>query len=208
MKFIVTFILLWSCNFSIGQNEFERTHNDSKFSYYFSIYEKSEDVHCLDEPIYYWFDNREIGKNQGGFQGDLLHGTYQAIDRDNKLIHQGVFKKGLRSGVWKKWSVNGNLISVKVYKNGLLNGKVKNFREESGSLSSVERYRNGLKHGKQEEFLLDGSVRVSYFLRGEEKPPKEKKEKLKKVKIEKSNKAVQKKGKQKKEKSKEKKDKT
>jgi len=208
MKLIITFLLLVLCHLGFGQNDYERTHSDSKFSYYFSVYDKSEDIHCLDEPFYYWYDNREIGKNQGGFQGDLLNGAYQAIDRDNKLIHQGNFKKGLRSGIWKKWSVNGNLISVKEYKIGLLNGKVKSFREEDGTLRSIERYRNGLKHGKQEEFLSDGSIRVSYFLRGKEKLPKEKKEKVEKVKPEKSKKAVKNKEKNKKDKSKEKKDKT
>ncbi|MEM7161713.1 MAG: hypothetical protein AAF487_04660 [Bacteroidota bacterium] len=193
MKALFLFLTLMGAMALKAQLNNERTHADQKFSYYFSLYEDSEDVNCNDLTFYHWYDNKDIGSNQGGFQGKLLHGEYKAVDRDNHLIHEGEFKKGLKHGTWRHWDEQGRLISIKEYKLGLLHGKSTFFRSDSGKIQRIERHRLGQRHGLNKEFLMNGEERLTTYRQGVEKLPKEKKPikvpKIKKEKVKKEKKA-------------------
>ncbi len=86
------------------------------------IIEEDLEIKTKSHLDYYWYKNRHVYKNEGGYGGYLLDGTYKCFTLRNQLITEGFFIKGLKHGTWKTWDLNGKLMSQVVYENGLLHG--------------------------------------------------------------------------------------
>lgn len=96
------------------------------------------------DKTYYWLNRNMINENQGTYLKNPLHGRYCVLDRNNKLIEQGLFKFGLKNGLWRRWYSNGNLKESFLYRDGVLHGESKVYLID-GTLDKSLMYKNGLE---------------------------------------------------------------
>jgi hypothetical protein len=100
---------------------------------------------CID-CCFHWFKNGKIQITKGGFDGQLLHGTYTEAYHTGPLMMRGEFNKGLREGEWREWYANGELHKVSQYKKGKLHGKTEWFAG-NGELLEVDMYKKNQLNG-------------------------------------------------------------
>ncbi len=150
---------------------------------------------------YYWYLKNEIHSNIGGFYGNLLHGSFEILMK-NELNCKGQFDEGLKTGKWKYWFSNGTYSAITEWKEGLKNGVQKlfyssgiikssfNFKnnlengsyqlyDDKGKLKEQGKYKEGLKSGKIITYN-NGERQIEQYKNGEEIIPKPKKLKEKK----------------------------
>lgn len=125
-----------------------------------------------DEKTYYWLKAKQIHQSKGGYDGDLLHGEYTALYKNDALKEKGLYVKGLKHGTWKTWHPNGELASITQWKNGIQRGTAE-YRNVDGRLIKLEKFKNGQLHGKQ-FYYADSSEIVKDFKNGREKFKKQK----------------------------------
>ncbi len=117
-----------------------------------------------ENKTYYWFKSGVIRKNQGGYNGKLLHGKYIECYYDKSLKQVGYFSYGLKNGSWKDWYINGNLQESSNWKEGILEGPCKRW-DEAGLLVFEGRYKNGKRQGIFKE-MINGCVVYSKYKNG------------------------------------------
>ena len=88
----------------------------------------------LKKKTYYWYQNRQIYSNKGGFAGNLLDGKYRRFDEQGLLVEEGKYNKGLKIGVWKRWNAEGELMHVSKWFRGSTYGKELNYSDEEHAL--------------------------------------------------------------------------
>lgn len=96
--------------------------------------------------FYHWLAFDKIQINEGGYSGQLLHGSYMVYNNEGKLVEQGQFTHGLKSGVWYLWDDYGNVQQEVKWKSGARNGKA--YYYDAGELTRVENYKNDRLNGK------------------------------------------------------------
>lgn len=102
---------------------------------------KKQDFSPREDVFYCWYRNEKIYSNKAGYSGFLLHGTYEVLNQDARMICQGAYKMGLKHGQWKYWYDNGRLEKVEHWRKGHKRG-VFTYYAPSGSVDSTVRYRN------------------------------------------------------------------
>lgn len=153
----------------------------SDFLAYVQVYEKKPDSKSLDNSkMYFWIKAKKIHSSKGGYEGDLLHGEYTALYKNDALKEKGWFKKGLKNGQWKEWYPNGELKSISKWKNGSLYGQSV-FYNENGKRIQYASYKNGLLHGRQ-LIVNDTCTITKKFKNGKEVIKKPKRSRLSKKK--------------------------
>jgi MORN repeat variant len=177
---ITLHVQLCAQNVTIPPNRIPIRYID--FMAYVMVYDGKVKTSSLNnERTYYWIKAKQIHQSKGGYEGDLLHGEYTALYRNDQLKEKGSYNKGLKTGEWKEWYTNGELKLVSHYKNGYSSGSFL-YYNESGKLIKKEYYRSGNLNGKQFEYK-DSTIIIAKYKYGRLVVPKTKKPK--KVKIEK-----------------------
>lgn len=138
----------------------------------FNILEKPSGISPEVNKTYYWYSQKQVHFNQGGFYGKLLHGSYFLFDAEQRLIENGDFKEGLKVGEWFRWHTNGKIAVQEEWEDGLLNGKTITYNNKGGIIS-VEVYKNGYKHGRQRYYSEGGRPTKQVDYRKGEKHGKE-----------------------------------
>ncbi len=107
-----------------------------------NVYNTWKNFKTRPECKYYWLFENTIHWNYGGYQGQLLHGEFSALNKNNNLIYQGYFINGLKDGEWKYWSGEGIILRSETWKNGIRHGR-SFYYDPSGNMISEIKYRNG-----------------------------------------------------------------
>jgi hypothetical protein len=108
----------------------------------------------LNDKTYYWYAFDRIHCNEGGWSGNLLHGSFQVFNVQNDLIEEGQFEKGLKQGDWFFWNADGTIKQKTEWEDG---EKSRMIEYEAGKLVKEISYKNGMLHGKT-IFYKDGNV--------------------------------------------------
>lgn len=144
-------------------------------------YVKPQRIKVNNHLYYYWIKAREIHFSQGGYEGNLLHGSYVSFYPNEQLKEQGRFYKGLKNGEWKKWHPNGAVAEISNWQKGMLNGEVLRFNETGGRIYKAH-YKGNVLHGRELLFVQDTISSQRVYKRGVEKVKKVKAEKKRKFK--------------------------
>lgn len=120
---------------------------------------------------YYWYGANRIHRQQGGFSGQLLNGTYQEYYQNKSLKTQGAFEKGLRNGVWKDWNENGRLSLLTTWDNGLRSGRFSLYNTEGKVIQSGSYVRDRLDGPVTFNAGTD-SLKIIRYKKGQPVPPK------------------------------------
>ena len=173
MKLFKLFILFLFCptllfsQKSIHQEDVRNViipQNDSTIKV--GILVKSKEYKVKNDFEYFWYKSNEIYKNRGGFDGNLLHNTYQVYNTKGELTRSGEFKKGLRSGEWKIWYKNGELKSVSKWHNGRLCGKSSYF-SQNGQITKSINHKNDILHKKTIVYDSKGEIKeINFYKNG------------------------------------------
>lgn len=163
---------IYAQNLTIPERSIPITHTD--YSEWVLVYNDDVKTSKLEnDKTYYWLKAKHIHSSKGGYEGNLLHGEYTALYKDNSLKEKGTFYKGLKSGEWKTWHPNGELMQINHWRKGKLSGTVYSY-DIHGNATKKENYKNGLKHGSQITYT-DSIPAIHKFRHGKELIPKTKK---------------------------------
>jgi antitoxin component YwqK of YwqJK toxin-antitoxin module len=116
--------------------------------------------------VYFSYFKNKIGSSQGHYNGRLLNGNYQLMNRNHKVVAKGEFVDGLMHNEWIKWHGNGLIASVENWRYGRLNGRFQKY-DEAGRLLLEGRYKNNLYDGKWVYYQDDNSTHVEEYKKGE-----------------------------------------
>ena len=175
-------LALTAQDFAVPKNRIPVKYSD--FMAYVLTYEGKVKTSSLqNECTYYWIKAKQIHSSKGGYEGDLLHGEYTALYRNDALKEKGTYNKGLKVGEWKEWHLNGELKLISHYKKGFARGTFI-YYNESGKIVRREYYKSGKLHGRQHVYN-DTAETVLRYKRGKlitpknerlrpERPPREK----------------------------------
>jgi len=130
---------------------------------------------------YYWFGSNIIHRQQGGYSGKLLNGTYEEYYQDRNLKVQGNYAEGLKDGLWKSWYSNGHLSEEVHWNKGELSGGF-TYYDASGRMIKSGKYDGGRIEGTMITNPGTDSVKQIRYRRGIVMPKKENKF-LKKINI-------------------------
>jgi len=117
------------------------------------------------EKTYYWYFNDVIKQNQGGYFGDLLHGSYVVYDPNKNMMTKGELNRGLKTGEWKYWYKNGRLKAVISWKNGERDGLAW-YYDTAGNIIKRQQFREDKLHGKVIIYNLNGENEIAYYKKG------------------------------------------
>jgi hypothetical protein len=85
---------------------------------------------------YYWYSSDLIAANYGGFNGNLLNGTFKKVNLTGILLEKGTFSNGLKNGIWKYWYANGNLKRVEKWNKGVVNGNILEYDKDGALINA------------------------------------------------------------------------
>lgn len=76
----------------------------------------------FDEKLEYrWYrDYMGTQKTKGGASGNLLHGNYQFINKQGKLLYEHNYYLGLQHGIQKEWNDEGEVIKTFKFDKGVM----------------------------------------------------------------------------------------
>ncbi|MEN0052362.1 MAG: hypothetical protein AAGC65_01770 [Mucilaginibacter sp.] len=120
---------------------------------------------------YYWLGGGIIHQLQGGYSGQLLHGSYQEYDLRKNLRMQGTFQRGLKDGIWKTWNESGKLVSIVTWDKGWLTGPFTLYTTE-GKEKTSGYYDHNLLDGPLTTGLETDSLKTVRYKKGKIVPPK------------------------------------
>ena len=123
--FIIAIAILTGCNqknSNVYPTSREVTINTDSTRVFAQFLIKPIKVTINNDLRYYWYYTDKINSNVGGYNGNLLNGTYRVLSKENRLMEQGTFANGLKDGIWKYWYSNGNLQRIEIWKKGLIKG--------------------------------------------------------------------------------------
>ena len=92
--------------------------------------------------FYYWHRANKIMMTQGGYSGELLHGSYKSFYRSEQLKESGTFKVGLKHGKWTEWTENGYILKIVYWNKGIRHGETIDY-DAKGEIKKVTIYANG-----------------------------------------------------------------
>jgi hypothetical protein len=166
---IVLHLVTYAQDFNLPKNRIPVKYPD--FMAYVLTYDgKIKTTSLANERTYYWLKAKQIHSSKGGYEGDLLHGEYTSLYRNDALKEKGTYTKGLKTGEWKEWHINGELKLVSHYKKGSASG-VFTYYNEAGKVIRKELYKNGRMHGRQHVYNDTAEV-VTKYNRGKLVTPK------------------------------------
>jgi len=117
-------LLLFTINvkaqFSKSHFEIETTISieDSNSIILFHLYSKAVAYKAKVDRMYYWFSGKKVMITQGGYDKNLLHGSYKVRYKNKQIKTKGQFKKGLKTGEWTSWYENGVLAGKSIWRQG------------------------------------------------------------------------------------------
>lgn len=114
---------------------------------------------------YYWFDGHKLQRNEGGFSGNLLHGTFERKTSEGRLVEKGEFEAGLKVGEWNTWDENGRMIGQENWKEGERKGTSWLLNPETGEKTIVA-YKHDLKEGRYFVFKNDSLIERGRYRKG------------------------------------------
>jgi antitoxin component YwqK of YwqJK toxin-antitoxin module len=151
---------------NVMDNKTVTIHDDStKLKYIFDVKKKKIANKAMNK-TYYWYKGGKIMRNQGAFDGKVLHGNFSAFYPNKTLAEKGQFKDGLKNGLWQEWRTDGTLQTYSYWKKSNQTGKYA-FFNESGLEIERGRNINGQKHGKISILSADTTAH-QYFDKGKE----------------------------------------
>ena len=96
---------------------------------------------------YHWYKNNELHTTMGDYTGQLLHGEFMGMTKENELLIKGYFDKGLKEGTWKSWFPDGQYHELAEYDEGVLDGDYRKYTD-SGRLLQEGKYKKGAFFGE------------------------------------------------------------
>ena len=88
--------------------------------------------------MYYWQGQDHIMRTLGAYNGFVLNGPYQLMDRTDHLLGSGTFKQGLKTGLWRKWRADGSLLSASQWRRGRQRGSTVEYDANSQPLRAAK----------------------------------------------------------------------
>ena len=179
--FIIVCVVISVCNGQNKTREIIIKHPDSTII--FHVVNEKADLDLDLNKVYYWYYGNTISKNLGAVSGYILHGKYEVLNSNNKLISQGGFCYGLKDGIWQKFYPPGGLKSRLTWRKGILYGTA-SFYGPTGNPIKKLNYKKGDLHGKQYYYSGKNELEIKEYWFGRLEVKNEKKKKPEKKKRE------------------------
>ena len=179
ISFVIVCVVLFVCKGQNTTREIIIKHPDS--TVIFHVVNEKVDLKLDLNKVYYWYYGNTISKNLGAVSGYILHGKYEVLTKENKLISQGTFEYGLKDGIWQKFYAPGGLKERLTWRKGVLHGTA-SFYGPTGNPIKKLNYKKGDLHGKQYYYSGKNELEIKeYWLgrlevkKGKRKKPEKKK---------------------------------
>ena len=139
------------------------------------VYINNPNISYLETKEYFWYTEKAgIKSTKGATGGLLLHGEFNAFDKDGNLIVQENYSNGLKQGKALEWNIEGEIIDKKIYEQGRI-VYWKSQENNDGKLYYVERIghpffedtlRTYDEHGilVRENILINDTLRIKLNL--------------------------------------------